>query len=773
MPVTELFTRLDSIARHQQSFAKLVQNEFESLNKEIDDMRKFMLECEVNRSANKRRQLRRLSNAVAPDNEDMRDARICVKGIKGEPAEKDNEVQDTQETGTTDQGTESTSSEGSVRLQIIRESLVVGGGSAEPENPQYVPATSPTPTPTPARELIENTVEQNAIVPSLDMKLGIDAILRCLGVPDKGPSSEATFAPAAPLPAMAGSAVHLSGPAPVAPMSVVKRRLKVSSEQPTVPDTAAFSLKASPPEAVAQEIITSAPSPKLSRAKLSAPDTIVLSPGEKASTTRSTISDTIIVTSSPKDSSAEDVTPDGSSVAPSSKTSPTKQNTSDTIFVKLHPSTAKNPSKPAFRKPQRAICSRGKRNGMQPTSRPNARKVVISDESDKPDVPGTMEDLYDSDTVILHPRMLKARQRPLKSFPTSRKGNNSMMDNEDDNTGNSDRNSEVPETHVLFAAETIKAIMQVKEEERAIWTLSRNSKKRRYPILVVTNAHNFYRASPMQSSEILDLFEFEALGVGIHSGRFEMETVQFPVFNHKCDDLYEYCGIYKFGQWRPVKVPEWKKFTNPVKQYWAKFIRTTDAGTAMLKDKDLKQSGLILSNDDVIRHFDTGKLRLSKTEIIFHTYDQDMYDEFVGVQEKKNQRFQLNIKRSAPSSTGSPGSAKRVRIEEQSAAAGSIIVGSPETRSLRLRHSASDVGHKVQSLSQKADRQKTIVVDSSSDEENGPEDSRIKKSGHAKEAPKHVTGFVNDEDLSVDGDEDLVNIQRRDPVQVTDLDEDD
>jgi hypothetical protein len=336
---------------------------------------------------------------------------------------------------------------------------------------------------------------------------------------------------------------------------------------------------------------------------------------------------------------------------------------------------------------------------------------------------------------------------------------------------------EVPETHVLFAAETIEAIFSVRhveKEERAIWTLSRNSKKRGYPILVVTNAHNFYRASPMQSSEILDLFEFEALGVGIHSGRFEMETVEFPVFNHKRDDLYEYCGIYRFGEWRPVKVPQWKKFTKPVKEHWAKFVRTTSAGTDMLKDKHLKESGLILSNDDVIRHFNTGKLQLSRTEIIFHTYDQDIYDELVGLQEKKKQpRFQLNIKRSAPSSTGSPGSTKRVRIEEQSAAAGSVIVGSSETGSPRLRHSASDAGRKVQSLSQKAGRQKGIVVDLSSDEENGPGDSKNKKSGHAKEARKHVTGFVIDEDLSVDGDEEVVNLRRRDPVQVTVLDEDD
>jgi hypothetical protein len=126
MPVAELFTRLDAIARRQQSFAKLVQNGFETLNKEVDDMRKFMLECEVNRNANKRKQLRRLSKsiALAPENEDIRDVGIGVKSIQGEPAEKDNEVQDTQETGTTDQGTESTPSEGSVRQQIVRESLM-------------------------------------------------------------------------------------------------------------------------------------------------------------------------------------------------------------------------------------------------------------------------------------------------------------------------------------------------------------------------------------------------------------------------------------------------------------------------------------------------------------------------------------------------------------------------------------------------------------------------------------------------------------------------
>jgi hypothetical protein len=302
-----------------------------------------------------------------------------------------------------------------------------------------VPATSPTRTPTPAPELIENTVEQNTIVPGLDIgsvELDIDAILRSLGVPDKNTFSKATLGPAAPLPAVAASPVHLSGPAPVAPMAVVERSLKVSSEQPPAPDTTAFSPKASPAKALAQGIITSTPSPKLSPAKLPASDTLVLSPGERASTTRSTVSDTIIVASSPKESSAEDVTPDGSSVEPSSKTSPTKQKALDTIIVNLDPSTVTNPSKPAFRKPQRAICSRGKRNGMQPISRVSARKIVISDESDKSDVPSTREDSYDSDTVILHPRMLKGRQRPLKSFLTSRKGNNSMIDNEDDSTGN-------------------------------------------------------------------------------------------------------------------------------------------------------------------------------------------------------------------------------------------------------------------------------------------------------------------------------------------------
>ncbi|KAI5815900.1 hypothetical protein BZA77DRAFT_314534 [Pyronema omphalodes] len=763
MPVAQLSARLDTITTglmRLKSFAQLVQNEVEALNKEVDVIRKFMPECEVNRSAKKRKQPRRPSDniAVAPKNQNISDVGISVKNE--EPSEKENKVQDSQEPEITDKGTESTSSEGSVRQQIAREILMGNNRNSESETSQHVSTALSTRTPIAAPELVENSVQQTTIAPALDpgsVDLDIDAILRSLGVSDQNTLSDTSFETAAHIPAVVASPVYSSESAPVAPMAIVGHSPKVSSKQLPAPDTAAFS-------------------PKTSTANLPASDTTVLSSDQKFSTPGCTVSDKITGEPSQTESFAEDVIPGRSFVSPNSKTSPTKQQASDTIVVAFGRPTAANPFKPAFHKPQKAICSRGKRNGMRPTNRANARRVIVSDDSDESEVPGDRQDSCDSDTMIIHSKTLAEEQRPHRSFSVSRNGNESMIDNEDDSTGNSDRSSvEASETGVYFAAETIEALFSVKHvenEERAIWTLRRNSKNRKYPILVVTNVHNFYRAFPMQSSEILDLFEFEALGEGIHSGRFEMETVEFPVFNHQRDNLYEYCGIYKFGEWRPVEVPQWKTFTSPVKEYWANFIRTTSAGSDMLMDKSLK--GLIHSNDDIIRHFNSGKLQLSKTEILFHTYEQKIYDELFELQEKKKpSSFQLNIKRSAPSSTGSPSSAKRFRIEEQSASAGSIIFGSSETRSPRLRQFASDSGREVQSLSQIAASRSNIVVDLSSGEENGLVDSKINNFGHAKEAGKHLTEVIIDEDLSVDGDEVVVTPRRRDLVQVTILDEDD